>query len=249
MAGMQALKTLGVRLVEDDLGAGYSTLIRLRQWPFDRVKIDQAIVRQIGNDPLPTLRFIRQLIRLGHDLGMEVVVEGLETAGAVEAALILGADLGQGYVLARPMPAEALPNWLEGFSADWNAACPVTAVGALATALRWEEQFIALPADSLVWQMHATKACASDDFLRHDGEVVALRSRQAAVHAAALGGPLDPVYRQTRDAFLDLLVERVRAEEPCSAANAADACRVDDRALDPAVSPPERRDRRRDISL
>src|SRR3546814_1457066 len=93
---MQALKALGFRLVEDDLGAGYSSLIRLRQWPFDRVKIDQGIVRRVADDPLRSLQFIRQLIRLGHDLELEVVVEGLETPGLIEAALILGADFGQG---------------------------------------------------------------------------------------------------------------------------------------------------------
>lgn len=214
MAGMQALKALGVRLVEDDLGAGYSTLIRLRQWPFDRVKIDQAIVRQIGDDPLPTLRFIRQLIRLGHDLGLEVVVEGLETPGSVEAALILGADLGQGYVLARPMPADALVDWLGGFEAGWDAARPVTAVGALAAALLWEEQFLALPAGPLAWQAHLAASSAADGHLHLDGQTpAALHGSHAAMHAAAIGGPMDPLYRQAREAFLALLIERVRVEE------------------------------------
>ncbi|MFC5437880.1 EAL domain-containing protein [Rhodanobacter umsongensis] len=212
MAGMQALKALGVRLVEDDLGAGYSTLIRLRQWPFDRVKIDQAIVRQIGDDPLPALRFIRQLIRLGHDLGLEVVVEGLETAGSVEAALILGADLGQGYILARPMPGAALADWLAGFQAGWDARRPVTAAGALAAALVWEEQFLALPPGSLAWQAHAE---AGDAVGRYPGGETspALHDSQAAMMTAAIGGPADPVYRRTRDAFLAHLIERVHVEE------------------------------------
>ena len=215
MAGMQALKALGVRLVEDDLGAGYSTLIRLRQWPFDRVKIDQAIVRQIGDDPLPALRFIRQLIRLGHELGLEVVVEGLETAGSVEAAQILGADLGQGYVLARPMPADALIGWLSGFKASRDACHPVTAVGELAAALLWEERFLALPPGLLAWQAHA----APSGSLHPDGQAsAALRSSRDAMHAAAIGGPMDPAYRVARAAFLALLIERVRLEEhPCEA--------------------------------
>ncbi|TPG10779.1 EAL domain-containing protein [Rhodanobacter glycinis] len=214
MAGMQALKALGVRLVEDDLGAGYSTLIRLRQWPFDRVKIDQAIVRQIGDDPLPTLRFIRQLIRLGHDLGLEVVVEGLETLGSVEAALILGADLGQGYVLARPMPGDALAGWLAGFEAAWDATRPVTAVGVLAGVLLWEEQFLALPSGPSAWAAHAALSCAADGYLHLDGQTpTALHSSHVEMHAAAIGGPRDPAYRQARETFLAPLIERVRVEE------------------------------------
>src|SRR6185312_16044334 len=98
-----------------DLGAGYSSLIRLRQWPFDRVKIDQAIVLQATEDPVRTLRFMRRLVSLGHGLGLEVVVEGLETPGMIEAALILGADLGQGYALAWPMPEGMLLEWSSRF--------------------------------------------------------------------------------------------------------------------------------------
>ena len=214
MGGMQALKALGVRLVEDDLGAGYSTLIRLRQWPFDRVKIDQAIVRQIGDDPLATLRFIRQLIRLGHDLGLEVVVEGLESTGSVEAALILGADLGQGYILARPMPGDALTGWLAGFTAKWDASRPLTAVGALAAALLWEEQFLALPAAPLLWQAHAAASCSAGGYLHLDGDTSAtLRRSHDAMHTAAIGGPMDPAYRQAREIFLGLLTGRARAKE------------------------------------
>jgi EAL domain-containing protein (putative c-di-GMP-specific phosphodiesterase class I) len=77
VAGMLAFKALGVRMAVDDLGAGHSSLARLRQWPFDRVKIDQTLVRDVVADPLRTLRFIRQLTLLGQALGIEVVVEGL----------------------------------------------------------------------------------------------------------------------------------------------------------------------------
>jgi EAL domain-containing protein (putative c-di-GMP-specific phosphodiesterase class I) len=224
-AGMQALKALGVRLVEDDLGAGYSTLIRLRQWPFDRVKIDQAIVRQIGDDPLPALRFIRQLIRLGHELGLEVVVEGLETAGSVEAALILGADLGQGYVFARPMHGAALAEWLSGFQAGRRARRPLTAAGALAAALVWEEQFLALPPGSLAWQEHAASGDASADY--PDGQASPRHDSEVAMLAAAIGGPADAAYRQARDAFLGQLIERVRAEEHCIETLLADLDAID----------------------
>jgi len=221
MAGMRAFKALGVRLVEDDLGAGYSSLIRLRQWPFDRIKIDQAIVMQAVDDPLRTLRFIRQLIRLGHDLDLEVVVEGLETLGLTEAALLLGADMGQGYALARPMPAESLPDWLGDVHDGWTRAVPSTALGALAGALLWEERLHALPLDSAFWQQHADAACAAGSYLdRSVLPLPQLRQAHEAMHAAALAGPHDAGYRQAREHFLSLLIEQVGIEEGGRAAAA-----------------------------
>ncbi len=213
-ARMQALRELGFRLVEDDLGAGYSSLIRLGQWPFDRVKIDQAIVLQVIDDPLRTLRFIRQLVRLGHDLDLEVVVEGLETRGMIEAALILGADFGQGYALARPMLQAVLLDWLAQFNADWNVAQPATALGVLAAALVWEEQFVALPLDPAFWRRHAETGCAlvgGDDF----NAVDAARFNQLrdAMCMAAATGPRDAAYRRSREQYFSVLAERVRIDE------------------------------------
>jgi len=212
--GMQALKALGVRLVEDDLGAGYSSLIRLRQWPFDRVKIDQAIVLQVADEALRTLRFIRQLVRLGHDLDLEVVVEGLETPGLIEAAQILGADLGQGYAFARPMPASALRDWLAGFDSKWDVTQPVTALGTLAATLLWEERFDALPGDPVFWRRHAETNDAPGAYLQHGNPASAtLIESHARMHAASIGGPKDPVYRRAREAYIAQLIHCVNVEE------------------------------------
>ncbi|MGA0587233.1 EAL domain-containing protein [Dyella sp. KRB-257] len=216
MAGMRAPKALGVRLVEDDLGAGCSSLIRLRQWPFDRIKIDikidQAIVMQAVDDPLRTLRFIRQLIRLGHDLDLEVVVEDLETRGLIEAALLLGADMGWGYALARPMSAEALAGWLGEFHSDWPDALPATALGALAGALVWEEHLHALPHDDGYWRQHAEVACAAGRYV-DNRRLPPLHDAHQAMHAAAMAGPHDPGYRAARERFQALLIEQVALEE------------------------------------
>ena len=212
-AGMQALKALGFRLVEDDLGAGFSSLIRLRQWPFDRVKIDQAIVLQVVDDPLRTLRFIRQLIRLGHDLGLEVVVEGLETQGMIEAALVLGADLGQGYALARPMAPELLADWLGAFRHNWDANQPRTTLGILAAALVWEEQFAALPADPVFWQRHAASCLHTAASNAPGSAHTALRTQRDTMRAASAQGPLGAAYRDSRETYFAMLVERVLLEE------------------------------------
>ena len=214
-SGMQSLQALGVRLVEDDLGAGYSSLIRLRQWPFDRIKIDQAIVRQARQDPLGTLRFIRQLIRIGHDLRLEVVVEGLESPDLIEAATILGADFGQGYALARPMPGDVLVAWLGNYRHDQYAAWPKTGMGALAGELRWEEQFLALPPEPAFWARHTQTSCAPDEYMRGTEPETALNDSHQSMHKAAMAGPLDPAYRRQREAFLALLIKHVLDKGPC----------------------------------
>lgn len=207
--GVATLRAAGVRLVEDDLGAGYSSLIRLRQWPFDRIKIDQAIVRQAHSDPLGTLRFVRQLIRIGHDLALEVVVEGLESTDLIEAAGILGADFGQGYALARPMPAAALPAWLAGYRAAPANGVPRTGLGALAGELRWEEQFLALPAEPAIWARHAQTICDPGRYLHAMPAGSRLHGTHEAMHRAAMAGPLDPGYRQARSDFLACLIGHV----------------------------------------
>ncbi|MEO6798682.1 MAG: diguanylate cyclase [Rhodanobacter sp.] len=211
--GVQSLQALGVRLVEDDLGAGYSSLIRLRQWPFDRIKIDQAIVLQVRQDPLGTLRFIRQLIRIGHELHLEVVVEGLESPGLIEAAMILGADFGQGYALARPMPLDAVQPWLARHEPQRNGGAPKTALGALAGELCWEEQFIALPPERAFWTRHAQESCDPGEYLHEAKLNAALGAAHEAMHVAASAGPSDLTYRRQREAFLALLTRQVLDEE------------------------------------
>ena len=212
--GMHLLKALNVRLVEDDLGAGYSSLIRLRQWPFDRIKIDQAIVGQVTKDPLGTLRFVRQLIRIGHDLALEVVVEGLESRGLIEAAAILGADFGQGYALARPMPPEALLDWLAEFRPQRHVPLPQTGLGALAAELRWEEQLVALPEDPEIWRRHAHANGDPGDYLRQSraggNDLLACRE---AMRAAAIDGYANPLYRQRREQFMSLLIAQILADD------------------------------------
>ncbi len=212
-SGVQTLRALGVRLVEDDLGAGYSSLIRLRQWPFDCIKVDQAIVGQAHTDPRGTLRFVRQLIRIGHDLRLEVVVEGLETPALVEAARILGADFGQGYALASPMPVGQLADWLARRSTPTVVGTPHTGLGALAAELRWEEQFLALPEEPAYWKRHAEAACGPGAYLHELAGGGALHTTHEAMHRAAENGPADARYREAHEAFLALLVQHVLTQK------------------------------------
>ena len=111
-AAIHALDALGVRLAIDDLGSGYSSLKRLASLPIDTVKIDQSLVRELPRDPVRTVRLLAALVRMGREFARHTVVEGLEDEGFVEVARRLGAPLGQGYGLARPMPGDAFWDWL-----------------------------------------------------------------------------------------------------------------------------------------
>lgn len=117
IALFQPWLALGVHFAEDDLGTGHSSLLRLHRLPFEEVKIDQALVRAHTRRPDPaTLRkilaFIAALTHLAHVLGLKVSVEGLESEALVEAAGALGADFGQGFGIAKPMPAEFVSTWV-----------------------------------------------------------------------------------------------------------------------------------------
>ncbi|RQH09167.1 EAL domain-containing protein [Paraburkholderia dinghuensis] len=127
-------KALGINLAEDDLGSGHSSLHRLRELPFDWIKIDRSIVSLQGPDALDVLRFIYQLTRLGHSLDKKVIVEGVEGTELLEAIAILGADAAQGYGIARPMPAHQIVAWMgrqPGLRATPNANGPLAKLARL----------------------------------------------------------------------------------------------------------------------
>lgn len=105
-------KDLGVRIAEDDLGSGYSSLTRLREFPFDWAKIDGAILKLPDLDCVEILHVVHMLIRLGHGLDRLVLVEGVEDSDMIASLRTLGADAVQGYGIARPMPAACLPAWI-----------------------------------------------------------------------------------------------------------------------------------------
>ncbi len=208
--GAQSLNALGVSLVEDVLADDYRSSLHLEGSSFERIKVDHTIIMQMRHDPLGTLRKLRQLIRVGHDMGLEVVVEGLESPEVIEAASILGADFGQGFALAHPMPPEAMSVWLASFQPDGPAAHPVSGLGALAAALRWGETFAELPNEPHFYHRHAQASCMAGAYLRHGkGISEVLRSTHEAMHNAARGGPLDQEYCRQRDRFLALLVEHL----------------------------------------
>lgn len=139
-AFIRNLKNAGVQIAQDDLGSGHSSLLRMDQYPFDEVKIDQALVRSALRNPRNAVQFILYLTRLAHAFDIPVTVEGLENAGMIEAAAILGADRGQGFGIARPMPIEQIPEWHRNFRYRLDVSRPRTAIGAMAGYLLWDLQ-------------------------------------------------------------------------------------------------------------
>jgi len=132
------LREAGISIEQDDLGAGHSSLVRLDQYPFDAVKVDQELVRGALRNPQRALEFILYLTRLAHALETPVTVEGLENHGILEAAAVLGADCGQGHAIAEPMTTAELLLWSKRYVYPVHPHAPRTALGAMAGYLLWD---------------------------------------------------------------------------------------------------------------
>lgn len=102
---LQALERLGVGLALDDFGTGYSSLSYLHRLPFKKLKIDRSFVSGIETSP-EKRKLLSGIVALGRGLGMTTVAEGAETVGELVILRDMGCDVVQGYVFARPVPAE-----------------------------------------------------------------------------------------------------------------------------------------------
>jgi diguanylate cyclase (GGDEF)-like protein len=112
-----AFGDLGVNTAIDDFGTGYSSLTYLRDLPLQEIKIDKSFVAEMHRRS-DEFTIVRSMIDLGHNLGLEVVAEGVEHADDLQLLRRLGCDLGQGYHFSRPLPLDELLVWLE----QWEKA-------------------------------------------------------------------------------------------------------------------------------
>ena len=101
------LKELGVQLALDDFGTGYSSLSHLRRFPIDVLKIDQSFVAALGHGG-EDAALVRSVLNLGQTLNLEVVAEGVETIEQLDRLVAMHGRLAQGYLLARPVDADAI---------------------------------------------------------------------------------------------------------------------------------------------
>jgi diguanylate cyclase (GGDEF)-like protein/PAS domain S-box-containing protein len=119
---MAACHELGVRFALDDFGTGYSSLTYLKRLPAYLIKIDQSFVRDMLEDD-DDLAIIEGVVGLAGAFQREVIAEGVETIAHGVALLQLGCELAQGYGVARPMPADDIPEWASSWKVhkSWQA--------------------------------------------------------------------------------------------------------------------------------
>ena len=112
---------MGVRLAIDDFGTGYSSLNYLKQFPLDCLKIDRSFVREL--DGIQDQRIVQAIIALARSFNLEVLAEGVENPGQLEALKRLGCDKAQGFHFSHPLTAAEF----EDFCRKWSAVPQVFA--------------------------------------------------------------------------------------------------------------------------
>jgi sensor c-di-GMP phosphodiesterase-like protein len=102
---MVRLRDLGIKIAIDDFGTGYSSLSYLKNWRVDALKIDRSFVRDLVTDS-SDLAIVSAIIAIARHLRIQVIAEGIEAYQQAEILRKLGCTIGQGFLFARPMPAE-----------------------------------------------------------------------------------------------------------------------------------------------
>lgn len=114
------LSELGVQIIIDDFGTGYSSMAYLRKLPIANIKVDKSFVRDMvenNNDAV----IVRSIINLGHNLGLNVVAQGVENSATWDQLKTLGCDSAQGYCMSRPLPASQIAGWISNSPWDGHA--------------------------------------------------------------------------------------------------------------------------------
>jgi diguanylate cyclase (GGDEF)-like protein len=120
---MRSLRGVGVRLMLDDFGSGFSSLGYLKRFPLDGIKLDRSFIENVA-DGLTDAQIVRAVVEMARALGLEIVAEGVETADQLAAVRSLGCHQAQGFYFMPPLPAEEVPGvlaqspWQELHAAD-----------------------------------------------------------------------------------------------------------------------------------
>jgi c-di-GMP-specific phosphodiesterase len=123
---LRTLREAGAGLALDDFGTGFSSLSYLTRLPFDTLKIDRYFVRTMGSNA-GSAKIVRSVVKLGQDLDLEVVAEGVENAEMARALQSLGCDYGQGFGYAPALSPQEAEVYLNEAYVD--GAAPVKARG------------------------------------------------------------------------------------------------------------------------
>jgi len=112
---LREMKELGVQVAIDDFGTGFSSLCYLKRLPVDKLKIDQSFVKELCTDP-GDVAIVSAIVTLGHNLGLTVVAEGVETPQQYEILRNFNCNEAQGYLFSKPMQSDEFRQWLNEFS-------------------------------------------------------------------------------------------------------------------------------------
>lgn len=126
---LHALESLGIGISMDDFGTGPSSLSLLQNFPFDRIKIDQALMAKVESEPVSEA-IVRAVINVGRSFGMRVTAEGIETEGQLELLRAEECDEVQGFYFSRPLPCEDLHRLIDLIAARRDGStwpCPEAA--------------------------------------------------------------------------------------------------------------------------
>jgi diguanylate cyclase (GGDEF)-like protein len=172
MTILTRLNKMGVALSVDDFGTGYSSLAYLQNLPVDSIKIDKSFCISMSEDA-GNATIVQSTIDLGHNLGLQVVAEGVETIEAYNKLAELGCDYAQGYFLSRPLAPEKATIWLETMMAgeeprEIEPAEPVPVDEDLDALNEWS---LEAPASALALQAEAEAGLEADMDADADGDV------------------------------------------------------------------------------
>jgi EAL domain-containing protein (putative c-di-GMP-specific phosphodiesterase class I) len=118
---LQGLHADGVRIAIDDFGTGFSSLGQLRHFPVDMIKVDRSFVQGVQHDAKDAA-ITANVVSLAHALGLVAIAEGIESDSQLRSMRELGCDLAQGYLFARPAPADEVTVTLREARGGWTQA-------------------------------------------------------------------------------------------------------------------------------
>jgi EAL domain-containing protein (putative c-di-GMP-specific phosphodiesterase class I) len=126
LATVTRLRELGVLISVDDFGTGYSSLSNLKRLPINELKIDRSFIMSLPSDE-SDLIIVGSTINLGHDLGLQVVAEGVEDEITLHRLANLGCDLAQGYFFGKPLPGDEFVELVDELSGRFARAAAAAA--------------------------------------------------------------------------------------------------------------------------
>ena len=109
---LRHIKDMGIKILLDDFGSGYSSFSSLREFDFDIIKLDMGFIRQIGVNK-KSMKIIRSIIELAHEIGSQVIAEGVETKEQADFLTAANCDFVQGYLYSKPITQQAFGELLD----------------------------------------------------------------------------------------------------------------------------------------